>query len=281
MYSCPSCGSNIKFNIKSQDMYCEYCNTHHSPYDFKKDNDATESEYFDSIIYTCPQCGGKIISADEEATAYCSYCGASNVLTGRLKKEKMPKYIIPFKVTKEECIEIYKSKMRENKFCPGNAKSDKCINNMKPIYMPYYLYHIRQSGRMVLKGERKTENVAETIVDTMMITGDVESEFPEIPYEASALFFDSLSNRIEPYDLSKKMRFSPAYLSGFYADVADVDPFVYENDAIEDAEQLTLERIEIDNRVSNIKVYNFMSSHYHQTNNINYIYQKEFYTFLL
>ncbi len=76
MYECQNCGGNLKFDIDSQQLKCDYCLTVYDPYQVKKENDAVESEMFDATVFTCPQCGGEILSTDNSAAEFCSFCGA-------------------------------------------------------------------------------------------------------------------------------------------------------------------------------------------------------------
>ena len=43
MYACSNCGGNLKFDIPSQQLACEYCQTQADPYSFDhKEKDAEE-----------------------------------------------------------------------------------------------------------------------------------------------------------------------------------------------------------------------------------------------
>ena len=136
MYECPNCGGNLKFDIPSQMLACSFCGTKQNPYEAEKETDAVEKEYFETTVFTCPQCAGELFSTDNEATTFCSFCGASTVLSGRIRKEKRPKYIIPFKKTKEDCKKAYATKMKYAFFAPKELKDEKYIDGFRGIYMP-------------------------------------------------------------------------------------------------------------------------------------------------
>ena len=85
MFSCPNCGGNVKFDIPSQQLSCEYCHELFDPYSFEnKTKDAEETPSYESdyevTVFTCPQCGGEILSTDDAAAGVCSFCGASTIL---------------------------------------------------------------------------------------------------------------------------------------------------------------------------------------------------------
>ncbi len=62
MYECPNCGGNLRFDIPTQSLVCDYCHTQLNPYSYQKDHDAVETSTYDVNIFTCPQCGGEILS---------------------------------------------------------------------------------------------------------------------------------------------------------------------------------------------------------------------------
>lgn len=64
MYQCPNCGGRLIFDISSQSMLCEHCNTHYNPYNLGEGNSAEESKEYDVTVFKCPQCGGEIMSTD-------------------------------------------------------------------------------------------------------------------------------------------------------------------------------------------------------------------------
>ena len=44
MYQCPNCGGRLIFDISSQSMLCEHCNTHYNPYKLGEGNSAEENK---------------------------------------------------------------------------------------------------------------------------------------------------------------------------------------------------------------------------------------------
>lgn len=73
MYTCISCGGELKFDIASQKLSCEYCHTKYDPYEMAKGKEAQEDAY-DVTIFKCPQCGGEIYSTDTTAAGFCRFC---------------------------------------------------------------------------------------------------------------------------------------------------------------------------------------------------------------
>lgn len=233
MYECPNCGGNLKFDIPSQLLKCDYCQTTQNPYDITKDRDAEENEAFDVTVFTCPQCGGEIMSTDTSAAEFCSFCGASTILQSRISRQLRPAHIIPFKQTKDACKKAFISRMRRAPFAPDELKDEKHIESFRGIYMPYWSYDISQKGPVHLRGEKSYRRGDYYYTDQYDLSGQIDAEYNNLSYDASSSFDDDISQQIAPFDVRDKKEFTPSFLSGFYADTSDVDSEIYKNDAIE------------------------------------------------
>ena len=140
MIYCPSCGAELRFDIDSQLMICEYCK---SSFDAKslKDkisDDAKTQEYYESYAYVCPSCGAEVDTTDKnDAVGFCPYCGGSSMIFDKLRKEWCPEGIIPFRITKEQCKELYCKEVKKHIFVSKKYRDPELIDNFRGIYMPY------------------------------------------------------------------------------------------------------------------------------------------------
>ena len=228
MFACPNCGGNLKFDIPSQQLACEYCHTQADPYSFDdKSQKSFETQDYEVTVFSCPQCGGEIVSADTSAAEFCSFCGASTILHSRLRNEKRPNYIIPFQKTKEDCKQAYSALMKKAFFAPDALKNPKHIDSFRGIYMPYWAFYITQKNDFSLNGSRSHRRGDYIITDHFQLKGDIDAYYKGLSYDASSSFDDNISEKIAPYDVKGMKAFTPAYLSGFYADTADVSSEEY------------------------------------------------------
>ena len=263
MIACPNCGANLRFDAKMQRMVCDFCGSDFDPLQFKVDKDAEEQtmaqeaepadeggfDTYDVTVYTCPQCGGELMSVDENtAAAFCSFCGASTILSSRIAKEKRPEFIIPFSITKEDCKEAYRKLVKRALFIPKEYKSEKCIDGFRGIYMPYWSYDVKQSGPVKLNGQTEHRSGDYIITKHYSLTGNIDAEYDGLSYDASSSFSDDISEALAPYDITKRQPFEPSYMSGFYADIADVGKEVYSKQASALAYNHSLERIKSETR---------------------------------
>lgn len=243
MYECPNCGGNLKFDIASQMLSCAFCNTQVDPYSVSEEKDAEEDNAYDVTVFTCPQCAGEIYSTDNTAAGFCSFCGASTILNSRIQKEKRPEYIIPFKQTKEDCKKAYTRLIKRAVFAPKELKDEKYIDSFRGIYMPYWVYHISQQGPIRLLGKQESRDGDYILVKHYDVLADINFDYNRMLYDASSSFADDISRRVAPFETEKMKDFTPSFLSGFYADTADVESAVYEEVAGRKAKDWTIDFI--------------------------------------
>ncbi len=239
MYACPGCGSMMRFDIASQRLKCDYCGNSVDPKDHPKSAADAKHESYDMAVYTCPQCGGEIMAGENEATGFCTYCGAVLELHGRLTEQLKPHKIIPFKITKEDCKHYYAEATKKIWCMPKELTDADKLERFRGIYLPYWVYQVKQQGPVHMSGSRTSGSYEELCY----IDFNLDATYDWLLYDASSSFADDLAEAIRPFDKKKVEDFSTAYLSGFFADIADVDCDVYIADAIDDANDLTTEGI--------------------------------------
>lgn len=248
MYECPNCASNLKFDIARQSMFCEACGTVLSPYDVTKESDAEEREDYDVTVFTCPQCGAQIVSEDNEAAAFCSFCGGSTILDSRISKEKRPQFILPFKRSKDDCLTSFRNMTKRAIFSPDEVKDYKDIDSFRGIYMPYWMYTAVKEGHVcydVRKNISKYRGDYEYI-DHFNFDTDLDVDYTGVTFDASSSFSDRLSQAIEPFDTNQIEKFTPSFLSGFYADTLDVNGEIYDKKVEELTTQAVFEKLNSD-----------------------------------
>lgn len=244
MFACKNCGGNVKYDIASGQLACEYCHSLFDPYAYEdKTSDAEVQKDFEATIFTCPQCGGEILSTDDTAAGFCSFCGASTILYSRIEKEHKPAYIIPFAKTKEDCKQSYSSLMRKAIFAPKELKDPKFIDGFRGIYMPYWTYYVTQEAPLSIDAKKSYRRGDYIITDYYKLNGQLDSYYKGLSYDASSSFEDNLSQTLAPFDVKNMKRFTPAFLSGFYADTADLPSSVYQDDAQQAAYENTIKEI--------------------------------------
>ena len=226
MYSCPGCGSQLLFDIEGQQLKCGRCDRTMSIAEADEKEARQAGSSFAVDVLTCPTCGAEIRAVNTAAASFCSYCGSSVMLEKQEGAEFVPpETVIPFQITREQCFNKFQG-MLKGSFCADHRlKKHITADSFRGIYVPYHTYEGSVEGSAEVEG---TETRGDTTYyyKTRIhlnhhytgITHDASREMPDNISEAIAISQDA-RELIRP--------FSPAYLSGFYADVSDTEPDYY------------------------------------------------------
>ncbi len=247
-YKCPCCDGAISFDSGTQKMKCPFCG---SEFDVEslKEYDAVlneeknaeseinwettpgsewdESEKNGLRSYICKTCGGEIIGDENTAASACPYCGNPVVMSEHLSGNLKPDYVIPFKLDKEAAKKAFISHLKGKKLLPKVFKSENHIDEIKGIYVPFWLFDANSDGQVRYKGTRTSVWSDSRFIYTKtnfysLIRGGKMS-FEHVPVDGSSKMADDLMESIEPFDFSQAVDFQTAYLSGYFADKYDVD----------------------------------------------------------
>lgn len=229
MIYCPGCGNGLRFDIPTQLMVCDACDGYYDPASTASMNkDARGHKVFESFVFTCPSCGGKLLTTDQnDAVGFCPFCGGASMLYDRVCQQWEPEYIIPFRITKEQCKELYVKEAKRSIFTSRKYRDPRLVESFRGIYMPYWNYQAIQKGSFRLEGEKK----GFFMTKTYRITGNIDLELDGYGHDASKDFDDRISEDIAPFDPRGHRPFAPGYLSGFYADIGDVNALDYNKKA--------------------------------------------------
>ena len=233
MVYCPSCGAELRFDIESQQMICEHCRNGFNVEDLQDNTsgDAKTQKYYESYAYLCPSCGAEVDTTDKnDAVGFCPYCKGSSMIFDKLRKEWYPKGIIPFKITKEQCKELYCKEVKKHIFVSKQYRDPALIEDFKGIYMPYIDFIGHTKGDVAIRAKSEEEYIGNYDYRTIYydLHGNADYTITEtLSHDASIAFDDHISMKLEPYDKNEIKKFHPAYLSGFYAEVGDADTDEY------------------------------------------------------
>ena len=223
MYGCPGCGSTMVFDIETQGLKCGSCGRTETVEAAEAREARRAGSSFSVDLLTCPTCGAEIRTLNTAQAAFCSYCGASVLLERKEAEMEAPDQVAPFRVTREECFEKYRSMVKKSLCADRHLKRDVTAESFRGIYVPHYLYEAAVRGETVLEGQETRGN------DTYYYNTSVklDHEFSHILHDASKEMPDVMSEKIARMEPGDFKPFSPAYLSGFYADIPDTDEEAY------------------------------------------------------
>lgn len=243
MSKCVNCGGEQYFDIASQLLVCSSCGSKEDPGDAEvSENYAEEMEF---TFFECPQCGGSVYSTDHSINGFCSYCGSNVMLRSRVEKKRRPRFLAPFRISREACKTRYLNYVNKAWFVPEEIKKAEYLDNFRGIYMPYWGYDVRLSGFLSLDGLKTIREGRGVRTENYKCRGWLDARYQGIFYDASAAFDDHFSRQIAPFDAHALVDFNPAYLSGFYADMGDVAFEIYEDNARKIAQDKVFDSIQL------------------------------------
>ena len=255
-HKCPACTGPLHFVGASGMLECDYCGSkfsveeieglyaeketkaaeNHEVNEAKREKEKAEfeamgMEWSDEEAkgmkaYSCPSCGAELICDATTAATSCPYCGNPTVLPGQFKGGLKPDLVIPFKLNKEQAKEALKNYYKGKIFLPKTFKDQNHIEEIKGVYVPFWLCDCEMEGSATYKGANVRTwrdgdyDVTETTYYNVMREGSLGFEM--IPVDASTKMPDEHMDAVEPFDYSELKPFSTAYLPGFLADKYDV-----------------------------------------------------------
>ncbi len=243
-YKCPCCGGGVQFNTQVQKMKCPYCDTEFEmdalkQYDAdlqtdgnndmdwdKQENEWEPGETDGMRVYHCESCGGEIIGDETMAATKCPYCDNPVVMMGQFKGDLRPDYIIPFKLDKEAAVKGLKEHLVGKKFLPKVFKTQNHLDEVKGVYVPFWLFDsdaeggMRYKASLVRSWHEGNYRITETSYFSVYREGKIA--FDKVAIDGSSQMPDDLMESVNPFDFKDAVDFQTAYLSGFLADKYDV-----------------------------------------------------------
>ena len=244
-YKCPCCGGAIEFNSTLQKLKCPFCDTEFEMDALKSFDEDIKDEGSDDYTwqsqageewqegetnginsYSCKSCGGEIITDATTAATSCPYCGNPVVLKGQLSGVLKPDFVIPFKLNKEAAVEKMKNHLKGKKLLPKSFSSEQHIEEIKGIYVPYWLFDTDVDAKLRYKATKVTRwddskfNYKRTDYFSVLRSGKIA--FEKVPVDGSSKMDDTLMESLEPFKFKEATSFNAAYLAGYMADKYDV-----------------------------------------------------------
>lgn len=262
-HKCPNCYGSMEFDGKTGKMRCPYCDTSYSIEELNLLHEAanasveeeaqeeereeeardnfeveetgnedektswTEEEKEEMSTYSCQSCGGEVVGDASTAATSCPFCGNHVIITKQFSDDLRPDYVIPFKLDKKAAKEALKKHVESKKFVPAIFKSENHIDEIKGIYVPFWIFDydskadLKFTGANIRRWSSGDTDYEETSLYDVTRSGEVH--FDCVPVDGSTKMADDLMESIEPFDWNEAVDFQTAYLAGFLADKYDVE----------------------------------------------------------
>ena len=242
---CPHCGGAIKWSATANSIRCEYCGTDFEAEALEDYDVALEEDFQDEMnwaftsgewqageeeslkAFLCESCGGQIVVDANMGATSCPYCGNPVVVPTQFSGDLRPDFVIPFKKTKEDAKDALKKHLSNKKFLPKVFSNENHIDEIKGIYVPFWLFDADADGRGRFIGSKerkyKEANTEYTETKYYSVVRSGHLNFDNVAIDGSSKIADDLMESIEPFDFGEAVPFGTGYLSGYLADRYDID----------------------------------------------------------
>ena len=256
-FKCPACTAPLHFSEETGRLECDYCGSSFSVEEMEsrsaeKEQQAAEAfekaaaeakadakdwdgpdaqdswgkEGTNLKTYSCPSCGAELICDEATAATSCPYCGNNAIIPGQFRGALKPELVIPFQIGKDEAVNALKAHYKGKPFLPKSFSDENHIQEIKGIYVPFWLFDGQAEADVSFAATRSTvmvtgrERITTTRHFDVRRAGTVS--FEKIPVDASKKMPDDYMDSLEPFRYDAMVPFSTAYLPGFFADIPDV-----------------------------------------------------------
>ena len=256
-FKCPACTAPLHFSEETGQLECDYCGSSFSVEEMESrsaEKEQQAAEAFEKAAaeakadakdwdgpdaqdswgeerthlktYSCPSCGAELICDEATAATSCPYCGNNAIIPGQFRGALKPELVIPFQIGKDEAVKALKAHYKGKPFLPKSFSDENHIQEIKGIYVPFWLFDGQAEADVSFAATRSTvmvtgrERITTTRHFDVRRAGTVS--FEKIPVDASKKMPDDYMDSLEPFRYDAMVPFSTAYLPGFFADIPDV-----------------------------------------------------------
>ena len=166
-YQCPACTGPLHFDGASGKLVCDFCGSSYDTAEIEAlyaekeaaaetaaqnkqapppDSVWSENEAAGLRSYSCPSCGAELICDETTAATSCPYCGNPTVIAGQFSGMQRPELVLPFVLDKNAAKAALKKYYRGKRFLPNAFSSQNHIEEIKGVYVPFWLFDANASG---------------------------------------------------------------------------------------------------------------------------------------
>ena len=240
---CEACGSNMKYDPKSNMLYCEHCGTKRALGEEEQAAElaiedalraAEENGWAETTVFRCENCGAKVALAKGEIATSCPFCGTAQVVELDEMAGLKPNAVLPFRLTAEDSNEACKKWAKKKIYAPRAFKKNLKAENMHGVYIPCFTFDSRTCSRYYGRiGKRHTRTVGsgknrrtETYIVWRNISGFYDHAFDDVTVTAGSKVTQKDLGKMAPFDSNNSKAYDGKYLLGFSS-------YCYEKDIVQ------------------------------------------------
>lgn len=253
MFICKGCGSPMTFDPKSQQLQCGSCGAVQA---IRHDDDQPIREYpiedamrlasvdwqSPTVTVRCGGCGAESIVPAGSGTVECAYCGSQQILSTEGSANTIrPESLVPFRIGRDEATQKFKIWLKKAWLAPKIVRQA----GVRPerfhgIYIPFWTYDSQTWSNYTAEigtyyyttetrtvrdndGKTRTEQVQVRHTRWHTVSGSYEHWFDDVRVLAVNHTQSAIMDRLNDYDLSGLVPYTPEYIAGCEVNRYDVN----------------------------------------------------------
>jgi hypothetical protein len=237
-FPCKNCGAKLAWTPGAESLTCGYCGyteavpktkaevVEHPFEDYKPDSTGWDTAM---KAWECGQCGARTEREPHVTASTCVFCGSNQIQplaeTTALHK---PESLLPFKVNKEQVVDLFKKWVKGLWFRPDALKHEARPDGVNGVYTPFWAYDTMthsfwqaEAGYHYYETNDKGERVQRTRWE--WTSGQHSQYFDDVLARGSESVPQSLAQAIEPFDTKGLVPYKPEFLAGMVAEDYRID----------------------------------------------------------
>ena len=244
---CPNCGSQLKYDGKSDKLKCISCSSLFDIESLGKGNlDNEEFDYHEMLnklketnvtkkvvsSLNCKNCGASLMHEDNTTSTICPFCGSSHIIESNVEEDVIPiSGVVPFKLNKDDCNKKFHEWIKRKFFAPTRFKKSQFTLDLHPLYLPFWTFDMecftRYSARRgdhryvtVRKRNHNGEWVTERerVTDWSFRSGTCKDSFDDLMVLGSSQKNSYFINKVCNYNFNRMEKFKPEFLIGYQSE---------------------------------------------------------------
>lgn len=251
-FPCSSCGGKLEFAPGASSLKCPYCGHQNQiPQSAEDIKELDFYEYFaraneqgdaqEVQTVKCSSCGATSTLQPNISMSHCPFCGTQLQAQAKASRVIKPGALIPFKITKGKAMELFRNWLGGLWFAPSGLKEQAAKEGgIKGMYIPYWTFDAKSTtwydGERGIDyheteyyeeedddGNRVTRSRTITHTRWQYASGTVWENFDDILVLAGRSLPPEIMESLQTWNTKELVPYQDAYMSGFQAEVYQVD----------------------------------------------------------
>ncbi len=221
---CPGCGGTIgvKYDPESLNLTCPFCGllsrlpqpgtvpvVQEVDFNSALQRASVNWGHIKKLI-VCSNCGGQTLYDAEQVTGACPFCGSTSVTPAAENTQIMaPQSVIPFSISKEMAQQCF-TNFLSNKVLVRSGVVGSKLENITGMYLPFWTF-----DSLTVSSYQATHT---TPIGETKYAGVWNNYFDDLTVNASDRIRHPFIAKVQNFDFTKAVPYSPEYLAGIPAE---------------------------------------------------------------